>query len=119
MIGHRRPGPNNALAISGPARGLLRAIVLPPQELRQLGDVGGDPRLHCGAFILQALQHQRETERDAEIDYVDAYSGLRNLRGDVPPSWIIAVIFRQSRYQNADVGERCERHHCRDDDPLR
>jgi hypothetical protein len=67
-------------------------------------------------MILQALQHQR---CDTEIDHVNTGSRLRNLRGDVPPSWIIAVIFRQSLYQNADVGERCERHHCRDDDPLR
>jgi hypothetical protein len=35
--------------------------------------------------ILQALQHQREAERDAEIDHLDADSRLLKLRGDVAP----------------------------------
>jgi hypothetical protein len=43
-------------------------------------------------LILQALQHQGETERDAEIDHVDAGSGLLKLRGDVTPGWIIAAM---------------------------
>jgi hypothetical protein len=34
----------------------------------------------------QALQHQRQPERDAEVDHVDTGGRLFELRGDVSPS---------------------------------
>ena len=57
---------------------------------------------------LQALKHQSEAERDAEINYVDPRSRLLELRPDVAPYWTIAVMFRQVLHQNTHVGERRE-----------
>jgi hypothetical protein len=55
--------------------------------------------------MLQTFHHQREAYCDAEIDHVDADCRLLKLRGDMAPSWIIAVIFRQVLYQRTHIGE--------------
>jgi hypothetical protein len=79
-----------------------------PHSLRSIfpGSVECNRRLIAPGT--QALKHQSEAERDAEIIYVDPRSRLLELRPDVAPYWTIAVMFRQVLHQNTHVGERRE-----------
>ena len=79
-----------------------------PHSLRSIfpGSVECNRRLIAPGT--QALKHQSEAERDAEIIYVDPRSRLLELRRDVAPYWTIAVMFRQVLHQNTHVGERRE-----------
>src|SRR6516225_9559532 len=79
---HNRPGASPASARTSARKDSIR------------WSIGAD--LSC--LVLQPFHHQREAERDAEIDHVGTNCRFFKLRGDMAPSWISAVAFRQVLY---------------------
>ena len=60
--------------------------------------------------ILDALNRQRQAQRDEDVDHVGTGNRTIEFRSCMAPSSPVAVIFRQMTHERSHVGKRRKRH---------
>ena len=84
--------------------------------------VGLIAKVLCGASSrprFDVFQHEHDAQRNGDIGHVRAVRRFVQLRRDVAPCRLSAVIFRQVPDQLTHVGERGNRHHLWDNERTR